>query len=386
MRRLLRSLVMLTGLVPVPLAAQARDSGAFVVRLGDDTIAVERYVRTPSLLVIESVSRLPQTRRTRLIVQRGEDGRVLSYEYTNAPPTGGGGAREIVTTAEYRGDSIRVVVAQGANGPRIRTIAGARDMLPLISPIYSTHAVAITDARQHGDTILRLAGMQRPVFYRLRFAGDTAYLTGDGDAGVLKAALDDRGVAVLDGTGTTFKVIVTRADWFEPDSVARRFAEEDARGRALGVLSPRDTVRARISGAALTVAYGRPLMRGRTIFGALVPFDQVWRTGANAATELTTDRALVIEDDTIPAGRYSIWTIPGRERWILIINGQTGQWGTSYDPALDVARIEIPVEAVSVPAEQFTIDIVEEHNRGALRFTWDRTRAVAHFLVDRTDR
>jgi len=386
MTRLLRSLVMLAGLVPAPLAAQARDSGAFVVRLGNDTLAVERYVRTSSLLVIESVSRLPQTRRTRLIVQRGENGRVLSYEYVNAPPPGGGGAREIVTTAEYRGDSIRVVVAQGANGSRIRTIAGAPDMLPLISPIYSTHAVAITDARQRGDTILRLAGMQKPVLYRLRFAGDTAYLTGDGDVGILKAALDDRGVAVLDGTGTTFKVIVTRAEWFEPDSVARRFAGADARGRALGVLSPRDTVRARIAGAALTVAYGRPTMRGRTIFGALVPFDQVWRTGANAATELTTDRALVIGDHTIPAGRYSIWTIPGRERWILIINGQTGQWGTSYDPARDVARIEIPVEAVSVPAEQFTIDIVEERNGGALRFTWDRTRAAAYFLVDRTDR
>jgi len=379
--RTVDSMLLIAALAPATVSAQARDSGAYVVRLGSDTIAVERYVRTPTLLVVEGVTRLPQTRLTRLVVRSDAAGRITSYEHANSPVPGAGGMGEIITAAGYRADSIRIEVSQGTNAPRVRTIAGTPAMLPLIAPMYSTHAVAIARARENGDTLLQLVSSQGPIAYRIRVAGDSVFMTGPGSTGTMKAAWDEEGMALLDGTGTTFKVVVTRTAWLDPDSMARHFARQDALGRALGVLSPRDTIRARIAGAMISIAYGRPAARGRRIFDALVPFDQVWRMGANAATELETDHQLDIGGRTIPPGRYSVWSIPRRDRWTLIINRQTGQWGTSYDPAHDLARIDIPVANLAVPVERFTIEFVESRDRGEIRFSWDRTRAVARFAV-----
>lgn len=383
MSRALQSFILVAVLAPAAGAAQVRDSGAYVVTLGSDTIAVERFVHTPGRLTIEAVTRLPQTRLARLTILRDAAGRITSYEHVNSPVPGIGGAAEIRTIAEYRADSVHYTVTQGANAPRVRTIAGSPDMMPLITPIYSTHAAALVDARVRGAAELVLLTQQGPVRYTLRNVGDTVFMTGPESAGMLKASLDEGGLVLLDGSATTFKVVVTRTAWFDPDSVARVFVRHDALGRTLGVLSPRDTIRARIAGAAISIGYSRPAARGRVIFGDVVPYDQVWRTGANAATELEIDRAITINRLVIPSGRYTLWTVPGRESWILIVNRQTGQWGTSYDPAQDVARIEIPAQSLAVPVERFTIDLVPTGDGGEIQLTWARTRAVARFTIQR---
>ncbi|HYR08943.1 MAG TPA: DUF2911 domain-containing protein, partial [Longimicrobium sp.] len=99
-------------------------------------------------------------------------------------------------------------------------------------------------------------------------------------------------------------------------------------GQAQALPSPRDTTEARVADARIYVDYGRPSMRGRPIMGALVPYGQVWRTGANEATTLVTDRALRVGGTDVPAGTYTLYTLPGESAWQLIINRQTGQWGT----------------------------------------------------------
>jgi Protein of unknown function (DUF2911) len=86
-------------------------------------------------------------------------------------------------------------------------------------------------------------------------------------------------------------------------------------------------------GKTVTIHYSRPSMRGRKIFGRLVPYDRVWRTGANAATSLQTDVDLTIGGANVPAGSYTLYTLPGANGWQLIINKQTGQWGTEYGQA-----------------------------------------------------
>src|SRR5580704_1818688 len=105
------------------------------------------------------------------------------------------------------------------------------------------------------------------------------------------------------------------------------------------VLSPRDTARATIGKAHVLVDYGRPSKRGRVIFGSLVPYGQVWRTGANAATTFVIDKDLTIGAQTVPAGTYTLYTLPSASNWLLIINKQTGQWGTEYDQSQDLVRI-----------------------------------------------
>ena len=148
------------------------------------------------------------------------------------------------------------------------------------------------------------------------------------------------------------------------------------------VLSPRDTTAQTIGPAHLMIDYGRPSKRRREIFGTLVPYGVVWRTGANAATQLETTHALAIGSAVVPPGKYSIWTIPSRSQdWLLVINRQTGQWGTAYDPAQDLARIPIRTQRVRDAAERFTIEIETPGREGLIKLTWANTQALVPFTV-----
>ncbi|HEX2188319.1 MAG TPA: DUF2911 domain-containing protein [Longimicrobiaceae bacterium] len=140
--------------------------------------------------------------------------------------------------------------------------------------------------------------------------------------------------------------------------------------------SPRDTAQMRLGGATVLVDYGRPYARGRKIMGGLVPYGQVWRTGANAATTLVTSADLRIGGVDVPKGTYTLYTVPGERQWQLVVNRQTGQWGTEYDPARDLARIPMRVSALPAPVEQFTISLDPGRSgRGELALAWESTRA-----------
>jgi len=129
-------------------------------------------------------------------------------------------------------------------------------------------------------------------------------------------------------------------------------------------------------GKTVTVDYSRPSMRNRKIFGGLVPYDQVWRTGANAATSLKTDVDLNIGGTKVPAGSYTVYTIPGMSSWQLIINKQTGQWGTKYDQSQDLARIPMQVSQRPSGLELFTISFDKTGGDSAmLKLEWENTIA-----------
>lgn len=129
-------------------------------------------------------------------------------------------------------------------------------------------------------------------------------------------------------------------------------------------------------GKTVNVQYSRPSMRGRKIFGDLVPYNEVWRTGANAATSLKTNVALNIGGANVPAGSYTLYTLPGQSAWKLIINKQTGQWGTDYSQGQDLARVDMKVSQRSSPLEQFTISFDKTGGDSAtLKLEWDTTVA-----------
>src|SRR5690606_8924513 len=113
---------------------------------------------------------------------------------------------------------------------------------------------------------------------------------------------------------------VERVAPFDFEALTRDLAARDRSGTGLGPLSPRDTARASIAGANVMIDYGRPSARGRTVMGGLVPYNDVWRTGANAATQLITDAPLRVGDVRLEPGSYSLFTVPRRGAWDLIIN------------------------------------------------------------------
>jgi hypothetical protein len=129
----------------------------------------------------------------------------------------------------------------------------------------------------------------------------------------------------------------------------------------------------------VTINYSRPSVRNRKIFGGLVPYGQIWRTGANSATSLKTDVDLTIGGATVPTGSYTLYTIPGETGWKLIINKQTGQWGTDYDEKQDLARVDMKVVKNATTTEQFTISLDKiGGNSATLKLDWaDTTASVA---------
>ena len=129
-------------------------------------------------------------------------------------------------------------------------------------------------------------------------------------------------------------------------------------------------------GKTIAINYSRPSMRGRKIFGDLVPYGQIWRTGANSATSLKTDTDLTIGGTAVPAGSYTLYTIPGETSWKLIVNKQTGQWGTDYDEKQDLARVDMKVAKNATPTEQFTISLDKTGaNSATLKLDWANTAA-----------
>ncbi|MGH7560926.1 MAG: DUF2911 domain-containing protein [Gemmatimonadales bacterium] len=150
------------------------------------------------------------------------------------------------------------------------------------------------------------------------------------------------------------------------------------------LLSPRDTARARVGPATILIDYGRPSKRGREIFGALVPWDRVWRTGANEATTLISDRTLAFDAAEIPPGRFTLFTVPSPSpgRWVLIVSRPAGRYGLDFNPDSIVARVSLSPAALPETVEQFLIRIEAlEGGAGLLRLAWDRTEAIARFTI-----
>ena len=139
--------------------------------------------------------------------------------------------------------------------------------------------------------------------------------------------------------------------------------------------SPRDTARGTVGSVSVLVDYGRPSRRGREIFGGLVPYDQVWRTGANAATTIVFGGPVELGGRPVEAGTYTLYSQPARNGWTLIVNRQTGQWGTEYNQVQDLVRVPMTVSKTAAPVDTFTIS-VEGGAEGRLVFAWDTLQGV----------
>lgn len=138
-----------------------------------------------------------------------------------------------------------------------------------------------------------------------------------------------------------------------------------------------------INGKKISIQYSAPSMRGRKIFGDLVPYGQVWRAGANNATALTTEADLNIGGTKVPAGKYTIYAIPDASQWTLVINKQTGQWGTEYNQAQDLARIKMETTKSGAPLETYKITLDSAGgNKGKLTLAWENTVASVPFTVE----
>jgi hypothetical protein len=150
------------------------------------------------------------------------------------------------------------------------------------------------------------------------------------------------------------------------------------RGRA----SPHESVSGTVDGANLTIVYGRPYMRGRKIFGSLVPYDHVWCPGADEATTLESTRELEIGSVRVPPGPHTIWVLPTRDKWTLIISKEPSGFHTFYNSSADLGRVELRKRELPSAVEQLTFAITPSQGGGGrIEMAWEQTEASAGFRV-----
>jgi len=162
------------------------------------------------------------------------------------------------------------------------------------------------------------------------------------------------------------------------------YAQQDESKRP----SPAAQAQCKVSGGkTITVNYSSPRMRGRKVFGELVPYGKVWRAGANEATTFVTDESLIaVEGTNIPAGSYTIFTVPNPDKWTLIINKHTNEWGIPYKyESEELARVPMSVTRLSSPVENFTISFDQTGGRCTMRMSWENTQASIEFTEKNTD-
>lgn len=155
-----------------------------------------------------------------------------------------------------------------------------------------------------------------------------------------------------------------------------------ASGQRPRYTSPEAKTTATIGGKVFTVDYYAPSAHGRKIMGGLVPYGEVWCTGANIATGFTLGADIRMGSLRMPKGSYSIWTLPGEKEWMLIINKETGQFHLNYNQALDFGRTKMNLRTLAQPVETFRVDLRDEGgNQGTLALVWENTEASIPFTV-----
>jgi len=379
--------------------SQAPEQYAFVTRIGRDTIAVENVTRRGNTLTSDEVDRFPRVRQRHTQITIGPDGGLQHLVMDVITPSEPENQRERHIVADVTKDSVLMVKRDKEHSLRWTFATGGSTVMAHVPQMYSLYELYFAAGLQHiaatpaaGDTArLRQFYIDRE-FDRFplhggvvrRLPGGKAQIAHDWLAGIGEATLDsNRRMLTYSGAQTTYDVRVTRVTEL-PDvkTIGAQFAAAEAKNGGVKQLSVRDTTRGTIGAATFTVDYGRPLARGRDLLGNIIPYDQVWRTGANAATQFTTSAAITLSGLQVPAGSYTLWTVPHAKGADLIVNKQTGQWGTGYNGSLDLGKGPMTTEALTTPVEKFTISIVSaDAHHGTLTMEWGPFRWVAPIVV-----
>ena len=159
-----------------------------------------------------------------------------------------------------------------------------------------------------------------------------------------------------------------------------KFTKSISRMPVIGIASPGAKVNSTILGTNIEVNYSRPLKRGREIFGYVVPYNRVWRAGANHATQISFDKDLVFGGELLRKGKYNLFVVPKeKDSWTLIFNIEENAFGSAYDKKYDLVSVNMQVNEAPKIVEQFTIEIKENENVGELLMTWDNVIAKVVF-------
>lgn len=380
-------------LLLVSCNTQPAEHYGFITTLGSDTIAVESMTRQGNTITGDAVDRFPVVRVRHTVIELNEDGSIRHLVMDIHTPSEPADQRDRKVVADVANNTVHISKTDGTGTLKRDFATGGSIVVAHVPQMYSLYELYFAAALKQAKAANLAAGstVQMRQFYidrefdRFPLGRARVQLPGDGRAEITHDWLSGTGEAIMDsgyhmlsysGARTTYKVKVNRLA-LPPDikSLAGRFEALETKAGALRELSVRDTLHATIGNVLFTIDYGRPLMRGRQLLGDVIPYDRIWRTGANAATQFTTSASVKIGGMQVPAGTYTLFTAPHTNGTDLIVNRQSGQWGTEYNGSRNLGMVKLTTEALPVPVEAFTISIVPtDTHHGTLAMEWGTFR------------
>ena len=372
----------------------------FVTTLGSDTLSLESVTRQGNTLTSDEVDRFPRVEVRHTVVDLNDNGSIRRLVMDIHTPSEPPGQRERKVIADVANNKVHLSKTDSAGTVNRDFPTGGSIVVAHVQQMYSLYELYFAAALKQAATSKLATGtpVQMRQFYidrefdRFPLGHATVTPIGNGKVEVTHDWLSGTGEAIMDssnnmlsysGARTTYKVIVKRLPTAPGiKDIAERFEAKEKLGGDVKSLSVRDTVRAQIGNSVFTVDYSRPLLRGRTLLGDVIPYDYVWRTGANAATQFTTSALIKIAGIVVPAGTYTLFTAPHKSSVDLIVNKQSGQWGTEYNSSRDLGTARMISEVATPPVEAFTISITPSDDRhGTLVLEWGSFRWIAPIEV-----
>jgi hypothetical protein len=364
-------------------------TGTFVTTLGNETVAVESYSRSSAKLEGDIVLRVPGTTRYHYKLTFAKDGSVRASEFVIKPLGVLSVDEPRRLSLEFGGESVRLVsIIRGepqtvtrpsTPSPNVVFLGGYASSFGLYGslgmyehlltrvPVSSASPARMEAvAADTGKATTRLIRRPSPTeadidFFKMAW---------------MRVKLDEAGqILSADSTATTERTMTKRVEFTDIERFEKEFLALDKAGRGLGEASPNQEMKASVFGTTVVVKYGSPRLRGRSgVLTSLIASGRVWRTGANEATVIEIGRDLTIGGQRVPKGKYSLWSQTTAGGTELILNKETGQWGTSHKAAQDFVRIPVQTTKLDTPAENFTFSVATGEGGSELRIEWDTFR------------
>ncbi|MBD2701162.1 DUF2911 domain-containing protein [Spirosoma sp. BT702] len=365
-------------------------TASFIGRMGVDTVLVETYTMINNHLYGKAFIRVPEDYIGEFSIHFHPDGSIREFNVnamnpvnSSVPYQAKSGAFEYRLNMNCRNDTCTYYNSErGGKAETIfrhatKTVDFVGGWVPFIS-LMEWNCLRLAKSGK-SKIPLKMINHRIGVYdIGVHFSAKDTIIFGGPFLEYTKLNVNQEGrISQVNGIGTPWNYLVTKHPPIDIEPLAKRMAKTPG----IGIPSPTETIRATVKQANIELSYGRPYKRGRVIFGGVVPYDSIWRTGAGSPTRLSLDNQIRIGTTVISKGQYSLYSIPQKDKWLLIFSTDLKSWPTDPNRSKDFAQVVIPVKTTTNRSEQFTISIQETAAGGELTFHWDNVLATAAFDV-----
>lgn len=360
------------------------DSGYIIYTLAKDTTSIAHFTLTgddfTTTFVDKSYLNVTNFIVTKLKGRFFPNGELQYMEGYRYSPVFGKDSVLLETFMLYhRGDSTYIEEKRGDG--IIKDKYAGRVMVSFYPYIYLPVLLANYAPKNIGDSIAGNSFADPPAKFVIKKISDRTLTAYSRYMGLFTLYLNEKGkVDSIDAIGSSYNIKAAVVPHLNLDSIILQYAKREQFGPVVPA-NNRDTVQVGIGNTIIKINYSRPSMKGRVIFGTVVPWSRHWRTGANEATRITVSHPLDFNGQVLPTGEYSIFTLPSPTGWTIMFNKEANIWGTNYNPDYDILRVPMQVEQLIEPVELMTIKVVPTVRGGAIQVIWEKTKASALFTT-----